>query len=109
MTILNRKTLTTAALGLAMLGMTAAPAMAVTADQVSQCKAYIIDSGDVSLETHKLKFKTATARKIILEATPLNGGESFKVSCKLKRGKVVTASLTVPAGTLYANNQAAKK
>lgn len=109
MTVLNRKTLTAAALGVALLGMAAAPAMAVTQDQVTQCKTYIIESGDVSLETHKLDFKTATKRKIILEATPLDGGESFKVSCKLKRGKVVTASLTVPAGTLYANADAHKK
>ena len=109
MTVLNRKTLTTAAFGIALLGMAAAPAMAVTQDQVTQCKAYIIKSGDVSLETHTLDFKTATTRKITLEAKPIDGGESFKVSCKLKRGKVVTASLTIPAGSLYANNQASKK
>lgn len=105
MTVLNRKTLTTAAFGIALLGMAAAPAMAVTQDQVTQCKTYIIESGDVSLETHKLDFKTATSRKITLKITPLDGGESFTASCKLKRGKVVTASLTVPAGTMMAANK----
>lgn len=105
MTVFNRKMLTTATLGLALTAMAVAPAMAVTQDQIAQCKNYVIDSGDVSLETHTLNFKTATTRKIILDVRPIDGSESFTVSCKLKRGKVVTASLTVPAGTQMASQK----
>ncbi|WP_017931856.1 hypothetical protein [Robiginitomaculum antarcticum] len=90
MTVLNFKNLATAGLATALIGLAAVPAMAVTQSQIAECKAYVVTSGEVNLATHTLDFKTATNRKIMLEATPVDGGDSFVVTCKLKRGKIVT-------------------
>lgn len=90
MTVLNIKTLAATGLATALIGLAAIPAMAVTQSQIADCKAYVVEAGNVNLATHNLDFKTATSRKIMLEATPIDGGESFTVTCKLKRGKVVT-------------------
>ena len=76
------------------ISLTILPASAADwGTKIEACATAVQDQGLAATADYDLKFISGSARRLTIEMTPADGGESVVAVCKISRGKVKDVQL----------------